>query len=137
MVGEPLWPLQPTHQCRAEGAVGDPGACPHRGLHARTRGAALGTPGGADRSAPGPRFLRLGWLIGHRDRPQDECPLLAQPGPGEEVPLREPGGSYHGETVGALAVTDVALFRDAYAPLLRAGSTVPCPDTRLAEPGET
>jgi adenosylmethionine-8-amino-7-oxononanoate aminotransferase len=45
-------------------------------------------------------------------------------------------GSYHGETVGALAVTDVALFRDAYAPLLRAGSTVPCPDARLAEPGE-
>ena len=25
-------------------------------------------------------------------------------------------GSYHGETVGALAVTDVALFKDAYAP---------------------
>jgi adenosylmethionine---8-amino-7-oxononanoate aminotransferase len=46
-------------------------------------------------------------------------------------------GSYHGETVGALAVTDVALFRDAYAPLLRAGSTVPCPDGRRAEPGET
>nr|HQU88216.1 aminotransferase class III-fold pyridoxal phosphate-dependent enzyme [Denitromonas sp.] len=31
-------------------------------------------------------------------------------------------GSYHGETVGALAVTDVALFRDAYAPLVRAGT---------------
>ena len=26
-------------------------------------------------------------------------------------------GSYHGETLGALAVTDVALFRDVYAPL--------------------
>jgi adenosylmethionine-8-amino-7-oxononanoate aminotransferase len=25
-------------------------------------------------------------------------------------------GSYHGETIGALAVTDVAIFRDAYAP---------------------
>lgn len=46
-------------------------------------------------------------------------------------------GSYHGETVGALAVTDVALFRDAYAPLVRAGTTVPSPDARQAEPGET
>jgi adenosylmethionine-8-amino-7-oxononanoate aminotransferase len=27
-------------------------------------------------------------------------------------------GSYHGETLGALSVTDVAVFRDAYAPLL-------------------
>ncbi|MBA3504403.1 MAG: adenosylmethionine--8-amino-7-oxononanoate transaminase [Betaproteobacteria bacterium] len=39
-------------------------------------------------------------------------------------------GSYHGETLGALSVTDVALFRDAYAPLLRSATTVPCPDRR-------
>jgi adenosylmethionine-8-amino-7-oxononanoate aminotransferase len=36
-------------------------------------------------------------------------------------------GSYHGETLGALAVTDVALFRDVYAPLLHANALVPCP----------
>ncbi len=46
-------------------------------------------------------------------------------------------GSYHGETVGALAVTDVAIFRDAYAPLIRAAATVPTPDARRAEAGET
>ena len=46
-------------------------------------------------------------------------------------------GSYHGETVGALAVTDVALFKDAYAPLIRAAATVPTPDARRAQPGET
>ncbi|NMG75032.1 adenosylmethionine--8-amino-7-oxononanoate transaminase [Aromatoleum diolicum] len=46
-------------------------------------------------------------------------------------------GSYHGETVGALAVTDVAIFRDAYAPLVRAGSLVPTPDSRLAQDGES
>lgn len=46
-------------------------------------------------------------------------------------------GSYHGETVGALGVTDVALFKDAYAPLLRAGATVPSPDWRKAAPGES
>ncbi|MDR2924932.1 MAG: adenosylmethionine--8-amino-7-oxononanoate transaminase [Azoarcus sp.] len=46
-------------------------------------------------------------------------------------------GSYHGETVGALAVTDVALFKDAYAPLVRQADTVPSPDARQAAPGET
>jgi adenosylmethionine-8-amino-7-oxononanoate aminotransferase len=44
-------------------------------------------------------------------------------------------GSYHGETLGALGVTDVALFRDAYAPLLRLQVTVPSPDARLAPTG--
>ncbi|MEO8346681.1 MAG: adenosylmethionine--8-amino-7-oxononanoate transaminase [Betaproteobacteria bacterium] len=39
-------------------------------------------------------------------------------------------GGYHGETLGALAVTDVALFRDPYAPLLNHNSVVPCPDVR-------
>ncbi len=46
-------------------------------------------------------------------------------------------GSYHGETVGALAVTDVSLFKEAYAPLVRAASVVPSPDFRLAPEGET
>ena len=46
-------------------------------------------------------------------------------------------GSYHGETVGALAVTDVALFRDTYAPLLRTGTQVPSPDWRRAERGQS
>ena len=46
-------------------------------------------------------------------------------------------GGYHGETVGALAVTDVAIFKDAYAPLVRAATTVPTPDARKAQDGET
>ena len=47
-------------------------------------------------------------------------------------------GSYHGETLGALAVTDVPLFRDVYAPLIRNnGTTVPNPDARQAAPGES
>jgi adenosylmethionine-8-amino-7-oxononanoate aminotransferase len=36
-------------------------------------------------------------------------------------------GSYHGETLGALAVTDVAVFRDAYGPLLNNNLRVPFP----------
>src|SRR5260221_4158041 len=45
--------------------------------------------------------------------------------------------SYHGETLGALSVTDIPLYRDTYAPLLHASAHVPSPDWRLAEPGET
>lgn len=48
-------------------------------------------------------------------------------------------GSYHGETIGALSVTDIPLFRDAYAPLIRNGHVhlAPSPDARLAECGES
>jgi adenosylmethionine---8-amino-7-oxononanoate aminotransferase len=46
-------------------------------------------------------------------------------------------GGYHGETVGALAVTDIALFREAYAPLVRLAAVVPSPDARNALAGES
>ena len=44
--------------------------------------------------------------------------------------------SYHGETLGALSVTDVAIFKDTYAPLLMQSAQLPSPDFRLAEAGE-
>ncbi len=44
---------------------------------------------------------------------------------------------YHGETLGALSVTDVAIFKDVYAPLLRHSTQMMSPDWRLAEPGES
>ena len=43
---------------------------------------------------------------------------------------------YHGETLGALAVTDVAIFREAYGSLLQDVFTVTSPDTRKVKPGE-
>ncbi|HEV7619165.1 MAG TPA: adenosylmethionine--8-amino-7-oxononanoate transaminase [Burkholderiaceae bacterium] len=46
-------------------------------------------------------------------------------------------GGYHGETIGALAVTDVPLFRDAYGPLLRQAHVVATPDARTAQEGES
>jgi adenosylmethionine-8-amino-7-oxononanoate aminotransferase len=46
-------------------------------------------------------------------------------------------GSYHGETIGALAVTDVKLFRDAYGPLLHDVHVVPTPDARNLLDGES
>ncbi|HZE92117.1 MAG TPA: adenosylmethionine--8-amino-7-oxononanoate transaminase [Rhizobacter sp.] len=42
---------------------------------------------------------------------------------------------YHGETVGALSVTDIELFREAYGPLVRLSATVPSPDARGAAAG--
>jgi adenosylmethionine-8-amino-7-oxononanoate aminotransferase len=46
-------------------------------------------------------------------------------------------GSYHGETIGALAVTDVAIFRDAYGPLLQKAHVVASPDARATQEDET
>ena len=45
--------------------------------------------------------------------------------------------AYHGETVGALSVTDIPLFKTTYAPLLRHSAQVPTPDARRAEAGES
>ncbi|HLQ13800.1 MAG TPA: adenosylmethionine--8-amino-7-oxononanoate transaminase [Steroidobacteraceae bacterium] len=43
--------------------------------------------------------------------------------------------SYHGETLGALSVGDLALYRDVYQPLLLPVITVPSPDCFLREAG--
>ncbi len=45
--------------------------------------------------------------------------------------------SYHGETLGALAVGNVALYKETYAPLLMDVITVPGPDCYHREQGET
>ena len=46
-------------------------------------------------------------------------------------------GGYHGETVGALGVTDVPIFRDAYDALLKPAHCLMSPDARQAMHGET
>ena len=45
--------------------------------------------------------------------------------------------SYHGETLGALAVGNVELYKSTYAPLLMDVITVPSPDCYAREPGES
>jgi adenosylmethionine---8-amino-7-oxononanoate aminotransferase len=45
--------------------------------------------------------------------------------------------SYHGETLGALAVGDVELYKSTYKPLLMDVITVPSPDCYAREPGES
>jgi adenosylmethionine-8-amino-7-oxononanoate aminotransferase len=57
-----------------------------------------------------------------------------RPGKNRFVALQ---GGYHGETAGALGVTDIALFREAYAPLVRLSATVASPDARGAVHQET
>lgn len=47
------------------------------------------------------------------------------------------GGSYHGETLGALAVGNVDLYKEIYRPLLMDVITVPSPDCYGRETGET
>jgi len=44
---------------------------------------------------------------------------------------------YHGETLGALSVTDVVIFKKTYAPLLRHCNHVPTPDWRYAQNGDS
>ena len=55
-----------------------------------------------------------------------------QPGKNQFISLKN---SYHGETLGALGVTDVAIFKDTYAPLLMQSAQMPSPDFRESEAG--
>jgi adenosylmethionine-8-amino-7-oxononanoate aminotransferase len=45
--------------------------------------------------------------------------------------------SYHGETLGALSVTDIKLFRKNYASLIKKNNSIKTPDWRYADKGET
>mgnify|MGYP000922954023 FL=1 len=45
--------------------------------------------------------------------------------------------SYHGETLGALSVTDIKLFRKNYASLIKKNNLIKTPDWRYADKGET
>jgi len=45
--------------------------------------------------------------------------------------------SYHGETLGALSVGDVELYKKTYEPLLLEAITAPSPDAYSREPGES
>lgn len=58
-------------------------------------------------------------------------------GHGEKTRFIALTGSYHGETLGALSVSDVALYRKTYAPLLLTPILTPSADTYEALPGES
>jgi len=58
-------------------------------------------------------------------------------GRGERTRFIALTGGYHGETLGALSVTDVALYRNTYAPLLLEPIFAPSPDAYEAAPGES
>ncbi len=87
---------------------------------------------------PRPRVLRL---RRRRRRPRSRSRWRSTTGRTAAEPEKTAylslAGAYHGETLGALAVTDVPIFRDVYAPLLNRNMTVPSPDARRAAPGES
>ncbi len=58
-------------------------------------------------------------------------------GKGEKNKFVHLSNSYHGETLGALAVGDVALYKDTYKPLLLKPIRVKSPDAFNKEVGET
>ncbi len=58
-------------------------------------------------------------------------------GRGERTRFIALSGGYHGETLGALSVTDVTLYRETYAPLLLQPLFAPSPDAYAAAPGES
>ena len=58
-------------------------------------------------------------------------------GRGERTRFIALTGGYHGETLGALSVTDVALYRATYAPLLLQPIFAPSPDAYEREAGES
>ncbi|MBT2115413.1 adenosylmethionine--8-amino-7-oxononanoate transaminase [Dyella sp. LX-66] len=58
-------------------------------------------------------------------------------GRGQKTRFIALSGSYHGETLGALSVSDVALYRKTYAPLLLTPILAPSPDAYEAEAGES
>ncbi len=58
-------------------------------------------------------------------------------GRGEKRRFITLSNSYHGETLGALAVGNVELYKTIYRPLLMETITVPSPDCYEREPGES
>lgn len=58
-------------------------------------------------------------------------------GRGERTRFIALTGSYHGETLGALSLSDVALYRKTYAPLLLQPILAPSPDAYQRPPGTT
>ncbi|MEJ2060667.1 MAG: adenosylmethionine--8-amino-7-oxononanoate transaminase [Gammaproteobacteria bacterium] len=58
-------------------------------------------------------------------------------GHGEKTRFICLSNSYHGETLGALSVGDVALYKETYRPLLLESITVPAPDAYDREAGES
>ncbi|HEX5313609.1 MAG TPA: adenosylmethionine--8-amino-7-oxononanoate transaminase [Gammaproteobacteria bacterium] len=58
-------------------------------------------------------------------------------GRGEKHRFVALANGYHGETLGALGVCDVDLYKEVYRPLLHEAIMAPSPDAWLAEPGES
>ena len=99
-----------------------------RRVHARARRRTRRTAHAARATRPHALFLRRQRLERDRSRAEDEFPLLAQTGRTSKRRFVTLANSYHGETLGALAVGNVELYKEIYQPLLMDVITVPIPD---------
>ena len=126
----------PRINCRHHRAAGAVRACDARRLHPRAgdragRGAGAITPPGLTRcffadngSAAIEVALKMSFHYWQNQ---------GQPRKRRFVTL---SNAYHGETLGALAVGNVELYKSTYAPLLMDVLTVPSPDCYGREPGD-
>ena len=122
VVGEPVRPREPAHQRGARRAARRARARDARRLHASRRSS--NCPSGLPRwrrAGLVACVLRLRRRVGDRDRAQDELPLLAQQRgvPRQARITRASPAAITARPSARSSVTDVALFRDAYGPLLR------------------
>jgi adenosylmethionine-8-amino-7-oxononanoate aminotransferase len=96
-----------------------------------------------DRAARGEReplakvFYADNGSAGVEVAPEDGVPLVPQSRRHRRTKFIALENGYHGETIGALAVGDIPLYRRVYAPLLAQALFAPSPDAYLAEAGET
>ncbi|MPM64131.1 hypothetical protein SDC9_111017 [bioreactor metagenome] len=88
-MGQSVRSLASAYPGGADRADAQARSCDAGRLHPCTRGRVVRAPGRSD--WPGPCFLRQRRRFGHRDRTEDERPLLAQPGASCQAPLRGPG----------------------------------------------
>src|SRR5690606_15340625 len=155
LVGQRVRPLQSAHQPAHQESARPARARDVGRLQPSAGGRAVRTTGGAHPAGTGAGVLHRQWLDRYRGRAEDELPLLAQlnGSTGIEVALkmsfhywRNSGqptkqrfvtltNSYHGETVAAMSVGDVALFTDTYKPLLLDTFKVLSPDCYLRPEG--
>ena len=101
-----------------------------RRLHASAGGRTVGAPGRAGAAGLGHAFYGSDGASATEIALKMSFHYWRNRGQPEKRQFVSLAGGYHGETLGALAVTDVAIFRDAYAPLLNRNALVPCPDPR-------
>ena len=130
LVGQPLRPRESAHQRCAERSARHARTRDARRLHARTRHRTRRASVGAHQHTLGHAFFASDGASAVEIALKMSFHFWRNSGHAEKREFVCLANSYHGETIGALGVTDVALFKDAYDPLIRHAHVVTSPDAR-------